>query len=66
MVEGGGLKYPLKASLPIICTAGSSEAAREFGAKHADYYLMRAENQQKLPHLLQTYVVVQKNMVVKI
>lgn len=43
MVEGGGLKYPLKASLPIICTAGSSEAAREFGAKHADYYLMRAE-----------------------
>ncbi|MCA8294884.1 LLM class flavin-dependent oxidoreductase [Burkholderia sp. AU30198] len=42
--DGGGLRGPLKkAELPLICTAGSSEAAREFGAKHADYYLMRAE-----------------------
>ena len=51
--EGGGLKYPLnKASLPIICTAGSSEAAREFGAKHADYYLMRAEKPEEIAALI--------------
>jgi len=51
--EGGGLKYPLnKAQLPIICTAGSSEAAREFGAKHADYYLMRAEKPDEIKALI--------------
>lgn len=51
--EGGGLKGPqTKAQLPIICTAGSSEAAREFGAKHADYYLMRAEKPQEIALLI--------------
>jgi hypothetical protein len=28
----------------VICTAGSSEAARDLAAKHADYYLMLAED----------------------
>lgn len=51
--EGGGLKGPQKkAQLPIICTAGSSEAAREFGAKHADYYLMRAEKPEEIAALI--------------
>lgn len=51
--EGGGLKHPLnKAELPIICTAGSSEAAREFAAKHADYYLMRAEKPKEIQKLI--------------
>ncbi|MFU8926600.1 LLM class flavin-dependent oxidoreductase [Acinetobacter puyangensis] len=51
--EGGGLKYPLnKAQLPVICTAGSSEAAREFAAKHADYYLMRAEKPEEIAALI--------------
>lgn len=52
--EGGGLKHPLnKAELPIICTAGSSIAAREFAAKHADYYLMRAEKPEEISKLIQ-------------
>ena len=52
--EGGGLKHPLnKAELPIICTAGSSVAAREFAAKHADYYLMRAEKPEEIAKLIQ-------------
>lgn len=53
--EGGGLKRgPLqKAELPLICTAGSSEAAREFAAKHADYYLMRAEKPSELSKLIE-------------
>lgn len=51
--EGGGLKHPLnKASLPLICTAGSSEPARNFGAKHADYYLMRAEHPDEVATLI--------------
>lgn len=51
--EGGGLKEPqTKAALPIICTAGSSEAAREFAAKHADYYLMRAEKPDEIAKLI--------------
>jgi alkanesulfonate monooxygenase len=51
--EGGGLRGPLaKAALPLICTAGSSEAAREFGAKHADYYLMRAERPHEVAALI--------------
>lgn len=51
--EGGGLKYPLnKAELPVICTAGSSIAAREFAAKHADYYLMRAEKPEEIKQLI--------------
>jgi alkanesulfonate monooxygenase len=51
--EGGGLRYPLnKAELPLICTAGSSEPAREFGAKHADYYLMRAEHPDEIKKLI--------------
>jgi alkanesulfonate monooxygenase len=51
--EGGGLKGPLaKAELPLICTAGSSEPAREFGAKHADYYLMRAERPHEVAELI--------------
>ncbi|MBB3225248.1 LLM class flavin-dependent oxidoreductase [Pseudoduganella umbonata] len=51
--SGGGLKGPLaKAALPLICTAGSSEAAREFGAKHADYYLMRAERPHEVAELI--------------
>jgi alkanesulfonate monooxygenase len=50
---GGSLKSPLnKAELPIICTAGSSEAARELAAKHADYYLMRAEKPAEIAALL--------------
>lgn len=51
--ENGGLRGPLaKAELPLICTAGSSEAAREFGAKHADYYLMRAERPDEIATLI--------------
>jgi len=51
--EGGGLRGPLKkAEFPRICTAGSSEAAREFGAKHADYYLMRAETPDEIRKLI--------------
>ena len=51
--ESGGLKHPLnKAAIPLICTAGSSEAAREFGAKHADYYLMRAEHPDEVRTLI--------------
>lgn len=44
---GGGLRGPLrKAPLPLICTAGASDAARDLGARHADYYLMTAEDPQ--------------------
>jgi alkanesulfonate monooxygenase len=51
--EGGGLRGPLKkAELPLICTAGSSVAAREFAAKHADYYLMRAEHPDEIRALI--------------
>ncbi|QJQ09931.1 LLM class flavin-dependent oxidoreductase [Pseudomonas putida] len=51
--EGGGLRGPLKkAELPLICTAGSSEAAREFAAKHADFYLMRAEHPNEIAALI--------------
>lgn len=51
--EGGGLRGPQKkAELPLICTAGSSEAAREFAAKHADYYLMRAERPEEIRALI--------------
>lgn len=52
--EGGGLRGPQKkATLPLICTAGSSEAGREFAAKHADYYLMRAEKPSEIQALLE-------------
>ncbi|MGE8466954.1 MAG: LLM class flavin-dependent oxidoreductase [Pseudomonas putida] len=51
--EGGGLRGPLKkAELPLICTAGSSDAAREFAAKHADFYLMRAEHPDEIAALI--------------
>jgi len=51
--EGGGLRGPLKkAELPLICTAGSSVAAREFAAKHADFYLMRAEHPDEICALI--------------
>lgn len=51
--DGGGLRGPLrKAELPLICTAGSSEPAREFAAKHADYYLMRAEHPDQVRALI--------------
>jgi len=51
--ENGGLKHPLnKATIPLICTAGSSVPAREFGAKHADYYLMRAERPEEVKALI--------------
>ena len=51
--EGGGLRGPLKkAELPLICTAGSSVAAREFAAKHADFYLMRAEHPVEIAALI--------------
>ena len=51
--EGGGLRGPLKkAELPLICTAGSSIAAREFAAKHADFYLMRAEHPDEIAALI--------------
>lgn len=51
--EGGGLRGPLKkAELPLICTAGSSVAAREFAAKHADFYLMRAEHPDEITALI--------------
>lgn len=51
--DGGGLRGPLaKAALPLICTAGSSEAARDFGAKHADYFLMRAERPHEVAQLI--------------
>ncbi|MGE4303668.1 MAG: LLM class flavin-dependent oxidoreductase [Novosphingobium sp.] len=42
--HGAGLRGPLaKAKLPIICTAGVSDGAKELAAKHADYYLVLAE-----------------------
>jgi len=42
--NGMGLRGPLRrAPLPLICSAGSSDAAKELAAKHADYYLMLAE-----------------------
>jgi len=51
--EGGGLRGPQKkAELPLICTAGSSIPAREFAAKHADFYLMRAEHPDKIRELI--------------
>ncbi|TWI60624.1 alkanesulfonate monooxygenase [Pseudoduganella lurida] len=51
--NGGGLAGPLaQAEMPLICTAGSSEAARELGAKHADYYLMRAERPHEMAELI--------------
>ncbi|PTQ68996.1 LLM class flavin-dependent oxidoreductase [Pseudomonas sp. GV071] len=51
--EGGGLRGPQKkAELPLICTAGSSDAARELAAKHADYYLMRAERPEDIRALI--------------
>ncbi|GLO13445.1 FMNH2-dependent monooxygenase [Pseudomonas putida] len=51
--EGGGLRGPLKkAELPLICTAGSSLAAREFAAKHADFFLMRAEHPDEIAALI--------------
>lgn len=52
--DGGGLRGPLrKAEMPLICTAGSSEPAREFAAKHADYYLMRAEHPDEVRALIE-------------
>ncbi|MFX4876323.1 LLM class flavin-dependent oxidoreductase, partial [Acinetobacter baumannii] len=43
--SGGGLRGPLrKAPIPRICTAGASDAAKEFAAQHADYYLLLAED----------------------
>ena len=51
--EGGGLRGPQKkAELPLICTAGSSIPAREFAAKLADFYLMRAEHPDRIRELI--------------
>lgn len=45
--QGGALRGPQrKAPLPLICSAGTSEGARRLAAKHADYYLMLAEDPQ--------------------
>jgi len=51
--ENGGLTPPLsKSPIPLICTAGSSEPARELGARHADFYLMRAEHPDEVRELI--------------
>ena len=43
--NGMGLRGPLrKAKLPLICSAGASDAAKELAARHSDYYLMLAED----------------------
>ena len=43
--NGMGLRGPLrKAKPPLICSAGASPAAKELAARHADYYLMLAED----------------------
>jgi alkanesulfonate monooxygenase len=40
-----GLRGPLrKAALPLICSAGASDAAKELAARHSDYYLLLAED----------------------
>lgn len=43
--HGGGLRGPLaRAPIPAICSAGTSEGAKELAAKHSDYYLVLAES----------------------
>lgn len=43
--HGGGLRGPLtRAPIPVICSAGASDGAKELAAKHADYYLVLAES----------------------
>lgn len=43
--NGMGLRGPLrKATLPLICSAGASDAAKELAARHSDYYLLLAES----------------------
>lgn len=43
--QGGGLRGPLaRAPIPIICSAGASDGAKELAAKHSDYYLVLAES----------------------
>ncbi len=43
--NGGGLRGPLARSpIPVICSAGASDGAKELAAKHADYYLVLAES----------------------
>lgn len=43
--HGGGLRGPLaRAPIPVICSAGTSDGAKELAAKHADYYLVLAES----------------------
>ncbi len=43
--NGLGLRGPLKrAPIPIICSAGTSPAAKRLAARHADYYLLLAED----------------------
>lgn len=43
--DGGGLRGPLaRAPIPTICSAGTSEGAKELAARHADYYLVLAES----------------------
>lgn len=43
--HGGGLRGPLaRAPIPVICSAGTSEGAKELAAKHSDYYLVLAES----------------------
>lgn len=43
--HGGGLRGPLaRAPIPLICSAGTSEGAKELAAKHSDYYLVLAES----------------------
>ncbi len=44
-VDGGGLRDPLRrAPLPLICSAGASDAAKNLAARHSDYYLVLAED----------------------
>lgn len=43
--HGGGLRGPLtRAPIPVICSAGASDGAKELAAKHSDYYLVLAES----------------------
>ena len=43
--NGLGLRGPLKRSpIPVICSAGTSPAAKRLAARHADYYLLLAED----------------------
>lgn len=43
--HGGGLRGALARSpIPLICSAGASDGAKELAARHSDYYLVLAES----------------------